>query len=205
MSATWRFSTDRDNGTMPKISAPTVAEHREAQRRALLDAAEQIIRESGVAAVNPRTVGERAGLARSSFYEYFPSRDDLLAAVAVQAFGEWAEEVRAAVDAVPPGRSRIHAYVDATLRMTADGKHELATGLRQADLSPSSYDAIMAMHDSLAGPLRSLLEELGMPDPARQAALVQGMISAGVQLVGHGADPADVAGSINALLDEGLS
>jgi hypothetical protein len=63
----------------------------------------------------------------------------------------------------------------------------------------------MAMHDSLAGPLRSLLEELGMPDPARQAALVQGMISAGVQLVGHGADPADVAGSINALLDEGLS
>jgi AcrR family transcriptional regulator len=189
---------------MPKISAPTVAEHREAQRRALLGAAEEIIRESGVAAVNPRTVGERAGLARSSFYEYFPSRDDLLAAVAVQAFDAWATEVDAAVAAAPPGRPRIHAYVEATLRMTADGKHSLATGLRDADLSPTSYDAIMAMHDSLAGPLRILLEELGAPEPARQADLVQGMIGAGVQLVGHGADPAEIAGSITALLDNGL-
>jgi AcrR family transcriptional regulator len=189
---------------MPKISAPTVAEHRESQRRALLEAAEGIIRESGVAAVNPRTVGERAGLARSSFYEYFPSRDDLLAAVAVQAFDAWAAEVDAAVAAVPPGRARIHAYVDATLRMTADGKHGLATGLRDADLSPTSYDAIMAMHDSLAGPLRSLLEELGMPDPARQAALVQGMITAGVQLVSHGSDPAEIARAIDAILEDGL-
>lgn len=193
-----------DNGAMPKISAPTVAEHREAQRRALLGAAEEIIRESGVAAVNPRTVGERAGLARSSFYEYFPSRDDLLAAVAVQAFDAWAAEVDAAVAAAPAGRPRIHAYVEATLRMTADGKHSLATGLRDADLSPTSYDAIMAMHDSLAGPLRSLLEDLGAPEPARQADLVHGMIGAGVQLVGHGADPAEIAGSITALLDHGL-
>jgi AcrR family transcriptional regulator len=189
---------------MPKISAPTVAEHREAQRRALIEAAEAIIRESGVAAVNPRTVGERAGLARSSFYEYFPSRDDLLAAVAVQAFDAWATEVNAAVEAAAPGRPRIHAYVGATLRMTADGKHALATGLRDADLSPTSYDAIMAMHDSLAAPLRTLLDELGMPDPARQAALMQGVINAGVQLVGRGADPDETAASISALLDHGL-
>jgi AcrR family transcriptional regulator len=189
---------------MPKISAPTVAEHRAAQRGAIVAAAEAIIVEHGVGAVTPRSVGERAGLARSSFYEYFPSRDDLLAAIAIQAFDDWAAEVDAAVAAAPAGRERLHAYVDATLRLTADGKHALATDLRRADVSPKSFEAIMAMHDRLATPLQRLLGELGVGDPATQAALVQGLLTAGMQLVGHGAGAAEVAASINRMLDAGL-
>lgn len=189
---------------MPKITAPTVAEHRAAQRRSLLSAAEAIVREDGVAAVTPRSVGERAGLARSSFYEYFPSRDDLLAAIALQSFEEWAAEVSAAVASAPAGRARLHAYVEATMRMTADGKHTIATGLREADLSPKSLDAIMKMHESLVTPLRDLLEELGVADAPTQAALVQGLLDSGVRLVGHGADARAVTASITALLDAGL-
>lgn len=191
-------------GRMPKITAPTVAEHRIAQRRALLAAAEAIIAGEGVAAVTPRLVGERAGLSRSSFYEYFPSKDDLLAAIAIQAFDEWVVELKAATSAAAPGRDRLHAYVEATMRMTADGKHALATGLRQADLSPKSFDAIMAMHDTLVAPLRDLLEEMQIPDPGTRAMLVQGILNSGVQLVGHGASAASMSASITAILDSGI-
>lgn len=189
---------------MPKISAPTVAEHRVAQRGALITAAKAIIGELGVAAVSPRSVGERAGLARSSFYEYFPSKDDLLAAVAIQAFDEWGAEVRAAISAAAPGRARLHAYVTATMRMAGDGKHSLATRMQQTDLSPKSFDAIMAMHDSLAAPLRDLLDDLGLPDGSTQAALVQGLLSAGIQLIEHGAPAEDITAQINAILDAGM-
>ena len=189
---------------MPKISAPTVAEHRVAQRGALVAAAESIIAEGGVAGISPRTVTEQAGLARSSFYEYFPSKDDLLAAVAMAAFEEWAAELEGAITAAAPGRARLHAYVEATIRMTADGKHTLATGLQQADLSPTSIDAIMAMHDTLATPLRTLLEQLQIPDASTQAVLVQGVVNAGMQLVGHGMKPQDVADAVNAILDRGI-
>ncbi|MGN6502129.1 MAG: TetR/AcrR family transcriptional regulator [Pseudolysinimonas sp.] len=189
---------------MPKISAPTVAEHRAAQRRALLAAAEAIVAEKGLAAVTPGSVGARAGLARSSFYEYFPSRDDLLAAVAVSAFEQWAAEVEAVTSAVPAGRARLHAYVEATIRLTADGKHALATGLQQAELSPTSRDAIMALHDTLVTPLVRLLEEAGAADVETQAALVQGVIGAGVQLVTHGAPAPAVTAAIIAMLDAGV-
>ncbi|MCS5718130.1 TetR/AcrR family transcriptional regulator [Herbiconiux sp. CPCC 205763] len=189
---------------MPKITAPTVAEHRVAQRGALVAAAKAIIAESGVAAITPRSVCERAGLARSSFYEYFPSKDDLLAAIAMQAFDEWAAELEAAIAAAAPGRGRLHAYVAATIRMTADGKHSLATGLQQADLSPKSVETIMAMHDALTTPLRTLLEELRIPNAVAQAALVQGVINAGMQLVGHGVPPGDVIDSVNGILDGGV-
>lgn len=189
---------------MPKISAPTVAEHRAAQRDALLAAAEELIAEAGVGAVTPRAVGERAGLARSSFYEYFASKDDLIAAVAVEAFEQWAAEVAAVTSAVPAGRARLQAYVEANIRMTADGKHALATGLRSADLSPSSRDAIAALHDSLVTPLTRLLAEAGAPDVELQAALLQGVIGAGVQLVTHGAPAEEVSAAIAAMLDAGV-
>lgn len=189
---------------MPKITAPTVAEHRIAQRGALIAAAEAIIAEGGVAAITPRSVCGRAGLARSSFYEYFPSKDDLLAAIAMRAFEEWAGELGVAIAAAAPGRGRLHAYVEATFRMTADGKHTLATGLQQTELSPRGLEAIMAMHDTLTIPLRTLLEELQIPDAAARAVLVQGVINAGMQLVEHGMSPRDVTTSVNAILDRGI-
>ena len=45
---------------MPRITAPTVAEHRAAQRSALVHAGEAVLRESGLAAVTPRAVCTRA-------------------------------------------------------------------------------------------------------------------------------------------------
>lgn len=188
---------------MPKISAPTVAEHRAAQRAALLRAAEALVHEAGVPGVTPRAVAERAGLARSSFYEYFGSRDDVLAAVAIDAFQRWDAEVEEALQGVPAG-DRLRAYVEVTLRMTADGRHDIAATLQQADLSPSSYDDIMALHDTLLRPLTAVLEEAGVPDLGVHVALAQGLLNAGVQLVTHGADAEAVAGRIVGVLQSGL-
>ncbi|WP_406673984.1 helix-turn-helix domain-containing protein [Nonomuraea sp. N2-4H] len=70
---------------MPRIQAPTVAEHRAAQRRALLDAAREILAETGRPPTLAR-VAERAGLARSSLYQYFRSSGDLLNAVVEDVF-----------------------------------------------------------------------------------------------------------------------
>ena len=51
---------------MPKISAATVVEHRAAQRRALLDAARDLIAEAPDRVPSLADVAVRAGLARSS-------------------------------------------------------------------------------------------------------------------------------------------
>jgi len=189
---------------MPKISAPTVAEHRHAQRRALLTAAEDIIRESGVDAVTPRAVGARTGLARSSVYEYFRSRDALLAALAAEAFGAWVAELQSVLAETPPGRARLHRYVEATVHMAADGRHVLARQLQDAGIAPTSLDEIMRMHEDLTAPLRNVLADLGVGDPAAEAALVQGLVNAGVQLVDHGVPAETVTADIIRVLDRGV-
>jgi hypothetical protein len=127
-----------------------------------------------------------------------------LAAIALEAFAAWTAEVSAAVDALPPGRERLHTYVTKTLSMAADGKHSLATQLRGVELSPTSHETIMAMHDSLVAPLRALLDELGVDSPASTAMLVQGMLGAAVQGVDHGASADETAAAVIRILDTGV-
>ncbi|WP_348789926.1 TetR/AcrR family transcriptional regulator [Leifsonia sp. NPDC080035] len=188
---------------MPKISAATVAEHRAAQRAALLTATERLLEEGGLAGVTPRSVAERAGLARSSFYEYFASRDDALTAVAIAAFERWSAEIDETLSGVP-ATARLRAYIEATMRMTADGKHGIAATLQQAELSPSRHEDIMAMHTALLDPIAGLLREAGVRDADSHAVLLQGLLNAGVQLVTHGVSPDATSAMITDLLEKGL-
>lgn len=189
---------------MPKISAPTVAEHRAAQRAALVRAGVEVLLESGIAGTIPRVVCERAGLTRSSFYDYFHSKDDLLVAIAIDAIESWDREIEEALADVEPGLAQLRAYVDATMRMTADGRHEVAGALREADLSPSSMDDLMRLHDALLRPLIHVLEHLGIEEAQRRAFLVQGMIGAGMELISHGVDERTAADDVYRILVDGL-
>ena len=57
----------------PKIQAATIVEQRAMRQRQLIDAALAIALESGAANITVAAVAQRAGLARSSIYEYFSS------------------------------------------------------------------------------------------------------------------------------------
>ena len=190
---------------MPKISAPTVAEHRATQRAALVHAGEALLLESGLGGVSPRTVCERAGLGRSSFYDYFATKDDLLVAIAIDAIERWDAEIEQALAGSEPGLPELRAFVDATMAMTADGKHEIAGILRDANLSPSRFDDLMVLHDALMRPVVRVLGDLGVVDSRTAAALAQGVLGAGVQLVSHGVDPQKVADDVFTLLSRGFA
>lgn len=190
---------------MPKISAPTVAEHRATQRAALLRAGEAVLLEVGIAGVNPRSVCERAGLTRSSFYDYFATKDDLLVAIAIDAIERWDAEIDQVLVGVEPGLPELRRFVDATMTMTAEGKHAIAGALREQNLAPSRYEDLMVLHDALLRPLVRVLSELGLGQSRSAVALVQGALGAGIQLVSHGEDHRAVADDVFRLLTRGLT
>jgi AcrR family transcriptional regulator len=189
---------------MPRITAPTVAEHRAAQRLALLGAAAEIVVAEGAAAVNPRSVGERVGLARSSVYQYFGSRNELLVAVAIDAFERWGRELSTSLQSVDPGLPRLRAYIRATMQMAADGQHELAGALRTADLSPRRVEEIVALHEAFRGPLAAVLAEAGVDDVNEVAPYVQALISTGLGQVGRGGRAEEVATRTYGLIVDGV-
>ncbi|MGH8958576.1 MAG: TetR/AcrR family transcriptional regulator [Acidimicrobiia bacterium] len=66
---------------MPRIRASSIPEHKALTRRQILDATRDLIRESGTADLDLAELAAIAGIGRTTLYEYFRDRDDLIASL----------------------------------------------------------------------------------------------------------------------------
>jgi AcrR family transcriptional regulator len=66
---------------MPRISAALIDEHRETTRRALFDAALDLFARQGYVETTLGALADHAGIGRTTFYDYFTDKDDLLASL----------------------------------------------------------------------------------------------------------------------------
>ena len=173
---------------MPRINAPTVGEHRAAQQRALLDAAREVLAEGATEIPSFGEVAARAGLARSSMYQYFKSRQHLLDALIEDAFPRWSARVATAMDAADGPADRVLAYLDANLTLVVEGEHAIATALARIAPGPELDAKSRAMHDELYTPLSDALTELGTRDAAATAELINAVLHAATRQVERGED-----------------
>jgi AcrR family transcriptional regulator len=176
---------------VPRIQAPTVAEHRAARLRVLLDAARALISETG----RPPTVGAvamRAGRARPSVYEYFHSSDDLLAALAEDITPRWTARLRERMSAASTPAEKVLAYVRANLELVAEGEHATIAAIATAAPGHITGERVAAMHAALLVPLSEALSELGAEPVPVVAAAIDGMVRATSRSIEEGT-PLDVA------------
>lgn len=188
---------------MPRIDAPTVAEHHVMRRAAIIAAARDLLGTAGASAVTPAAVAGRSGLARTSVYQYFPSTGALLAAAVEATFAESSDRLAAVVARAGDPRARIHAYVRDALRLAARDRgpfHQLAL----SDLPPECLARVRELHDELLAPLQTAIADLGVRDVTLVGGLVFGAISAAVQLVDHGRDMAGTTAATLSFIDAGL-
>ena len=152
-------------GPMPKISAATVAEHRAARERALLDAAHAILLETGEP---PRLadVAARAGLARTSAYQYFGSQLDLLKAMVQDVYPQWTKRIRGAMAAAPTDADRILAYAVANVELVDEGAHAVGSTLAALDPDAALDEEAVRMHREVQEPLIAALTALDVDAPA---------------------------------------
>ena len=184
---------------MPRITAPTVAEHRAAQQRALLDAARTLLARTGEAP-SMAEVAALAGLARPSAYQYYKSRTDLLNALVLDVFPRWARRVEDAMNAQPEPADRILAYVLTNIALVAEGEHAVGSAL--AAVAPSAeLDAQSnRMHQALLDPLVGALTDLGAEDPPSTAELINAIVHTGTRLLESGLSQEQVEQLVRELL-----
>jgi AcrR family transcriptional regulator len=173
---------------MPRISAPSVAEHHARQRRALLDAARLLLAETGEAPAMGQ-VGRRAGLARSSVYQYFASAEDLLAEVVTDVFPDWAARVLAHVDTATTPGSRVWAYIEANIELFASSEQTVTRALTRIVDPGVLHPPMKAFHLRLQVPLRQALTDLGEPEPERMGEHIDTLIHQVARELEH-TDPA---------------
>jgi AcrR family transcriptional regulator len=158
---------------MPKIETQTLSQHRDWRRSQLIDAAAAIALESGGEAITVAAVAARAGLSRTSVYEYFASSADLAADLIIDELNSFAQELKNISEAGETPAQAIDLWIEGSLQYIADGRHLLAKALNAIDLPRNRSAAIGAAHGALLSPLRSKLEELGISDINFALTLIQ--------------------------------
>ena len=179
---------------MPRISAQTVREHRAAMEAALLDAAEDLLLETGSLTI--AQVADRVGLSRNGVYKYVRSGDELIEGVAARHLPRWSETVSQAVAAATGPRERVLAYV----------RHSWRVALSSASLSDAARARIGAQHAQVGDLLRQALADVGVADADLLYGAIQGLLAAGLNALDAG-EPLErvsrfTAGAVDRLLGE---
>ncbi|MHA6523098.1 TetR/AcrR family transcriptional regulator [Tessaracoccus sp. G1721] len=189
---------------MPRIDAPTVAEHHSRKRATLLAAGAELLAEQGVDGVTLGAVGAAAGLARSSVYQYFDSAPALLAAVVNDLAASAAEHLARTRDAAPTPTARIEEFVRSALDTSMEATHRSLAALDPASLPAECRAHVAALHQRQFEPLRQDLAELGDERPELTAQLIGGVLSAAYRALADGAPKDTVVAHTLAFIGHGV-
>jgi AcrR family transcriptional regulator len=128
-----------------------------ARHEAIIAAARALASESGMAAVQIVPVAERAGIAAGTVYRYFPSKDDLVAALVAATAEREIAAVRGAAAAAPGPLSALAAAIMALAASTRQARR-LAWAMLAAEAPDGGADSgRLAFRRSLAGEFETLI------------------------------------------------
>ena len=175
---------------MPRIETKTLAQHRDWRRNQLIDAAASIAMESGGAAVTVAAVAQRAGLSRTSVYEYFGSGSELVADLVIDELKNFGETLKIAVSECLDPQCVVICWIKGALEYIADGRHLLAKALNSAAMPQSRTQQIGTAHRALMAPLVKAVTDLGVKDTQRALVFIQAITDASTKRIetGHNAE-----------------
>jgi AcrR family transcriptional regulator len=171
---------------MPKIQSSTIAEQRSWRRSQLIEAAAAIALESGGQGITVAAVAARAGLSRTSVYEYFASSADLATELVIEELQSFAQYLEKEVAQSETPEGAITCWIESSLTYIADGRHLLAKALNSVELSRDRGAAIGAAHRQLLAPLQRNLGAMGIKDISQALLLLQSITDAATKRIESG-------------------
>ena len=172
----------------PKIQAATIVEQRAMRQRQLIDAALAIALESGAASITVGAVAQRAGLARSSIYEYFSSSADLIADLVIEELALYQKRLSHAVIGTQDPYQHIELWIAEALQYVVDGRHMLIKRLNAETIPEFRRDEISQGHRNLMTTISAPLQEIGLTDIRGAMSYLQNTIEAASVRIESGSD-----------------
>jgi AcrR family transcriptional regulator len=201
---------------MPRIRAGSIGEHKAITRSQILTAARQLLEETGSADVNLGDVAAEAGIGRTTLYEYFRDRDDLIASLVEESLPGVIEDLISRVDhRQPPADQLLDLAVAVVEFVATDAVLGLILHREVPRLSAEAQDRIRMAHSDLAVAVMKTYGEAVTagtfrtlpPDLAGR--FIQDVMMSGARAVIAAADPNrrldEVTEALRSFLAHGLS
>jgi len=200
---------------MPRIQAGSVQEHKMVIRKRLLDAAQVLFSELGYGPTTFSDLASEAGVGRTTIYEYFSDKDDLLASLVEEELPAVLWEMLSQLPPDGPTADRLAILAQQLIRFVAtDPILGLLLHRDVAALNDDAKSRIEMAHLELIHEFISLLRTGVQAGELREMPLdlmgrfVQDLIMSGAQVLIDAEDPAarmeEVTDTIVAMLLEGI-
>lgn len=161
---------------MPRIEAPTVAEHHARQQAKILDGATRLFTERNLHDVSMGDIAAAAGLRRSSLYRYFASRDELVVALFQRDQAEYLSRSTALLADGGSPLARLLTWADFQLSYAVEPAHAIGNQVlgEAGALSPAAADTVREGHRQLLRAVGdTIAEQLGDRGPEEAAQLTE--------------------------------
>ena len=154
---------------------------RELRREQLLSVALEMALESPSQEISMTELARRAGLSRTSVYDYFASSSDVISQILIQELDNYVDLLSSAVESADSAEGRIRAWLETSLRYVTNGDHLLAKGMGAISTNQDSVRIFRAKHQLLLAPLTKVFEQLGISDVNRALIFTQSVTDIAVK------------------------
>ena len=143
---------------MPKVTGGSLEAHRREAKPRVYDAFSLLMYERGYDAITLADIAEAAGMARTSMYNYYPTKEALLVAYTDAEMERFVDELRVELHRVPAPVDRLRVFVERQLQYFAT--HHLPPGSALRDvLSEDAFRRIFEHARTLDEILRGILRD----------------------------------------------
>ncbi|MGH8953011.1 MAG: TetR/AcrR family transcriptional regulator [Acidimicrobiia bacterium] len=183
---------------MPRIRATSIDEHKALTRSALLDSAKVLIADAGTAEIPLGEIALSAGVGRTTLYDYFTDRDDLIATLVEEELPGVIEDLIAAAPQSGSAGDRLAALAMGTVEFVAsDPVLGLILHREVGRMGLEAQQRIRAAHSNLADAMVGLYfegvrnQEFRDMPPELAGRLIQDTIMSAAKSVIAAPDPQD--------------
>ncbi len=108
---------------MPRIRAASIAEHKAQTRREIIDAASKLFQQQGYAETSLGDVAAFVGIGRTTLYEYFSDKEDILATMVEESLPQVIDGIVEESREAGAARSRLEELIRQGLRYVSAEDH----------------------------------------------------------------------------------
>lgn len=166
----------------------TPAPVRDERQDSILAAAAELIATEGVDAVSMQELAKRTGLSRPAIYQYFSSREHVLAELVINELADLSNAIDDHIAKLDEPLERVRVWVHYSLAHLASSEHRAIREISIASLPEDSRGMVRAMHGHFMMALINPVTQLGVTDVTATCHLLYAAVAEAAKRIDEGSE-----------------
>jgi AcrR family transcriptional regulator len=174
------------------------------RQEAILLAAKDLIAVSGTDAVSMAVLAEKTGLSRPAIYQYFSSREHILAELVINEMADLSNAIDRLLVGIDDPLEQVRVWIHYSVAHLASDDHAAIQQISMSSLPDDQRGIVRALHGHFTTTLVSPLGQMGISDAPALAGMIFGAVAASAGRITAGSDFVSEAAALEKFVVSGI-